>query len=95
MQALGSEYLRSCFLCFLALHYVTISADAKIFLEKFWIFFAHKKLKKTPQKVAYLQPLGVFFSLQPQLPKSAQNFIFVINSFIRPSLQGSLYITQT
>ena len=51
------------------------SADATMFSI---FFFAHKKLKKSPQKVAYLVHLGVFKSLQPQLPKPAQNFISVL-----------------
>jgi flagellar biosynthesis protein FlhB len=42
------------------------------------ISFAHKKLKKPLEKVAYLWQLGRFFSLQPRLPKTAQNFIFVL-----------------
>ena len=32
-------------------------------------FFVHKKLKKTPQKVAYLWQLGVFFLCSPDCPK--------------------------
>ena len=48
-----------------------------MFLKKIKKKFAHKKLKKPPQKVAYLWQLGGFF-LQPQLPKTAQNFISVL-----------------
>ena len=40
------------------------SADATMFSILFY-FFDHKKLKKSPQKVAYLVHLGVFKSLQP------------------------------
>ena len=36
--------------------------------------FAYKKLKKTPQKIAYLWHSGVFFFLS----KTAQNFISVL-----------------
>ena len=32
-------------------------------------FFAHKKLKKPPQKVAYLWQLGGFFLFSPDCPK--------------------------
>ena len=32
-------------------------------------FFVHKKLKKTPQKVAYLWQLGSFFLCSPDWPK--------------------------
>ena len=52
------------------------SADAKIFFKKIKkCFFAHKKLKKSPQKVAYIWQLGGgFFSAAPRLPKTTQNF---------------------
>ena len=50
----------------------------KYLKKKFRFFFAHKKLKKPPQKVAHLWQLGDFFSLQPHLPKTAQNFISVL-----------------
>ena len=43
-----------------------------------------QSLKKPPQKVAYLWQLGVFFLCSPEL-----HFRF-INSFIQPSLVGSL-----
>ena len=58
----------------LALYYVTFQYGRKTFLD---FFFAHKKLKKPPQKVAYLWQLGVL-SLQPRLPKTAQNLISVL-----------------
>ena len=45
---------------------------------KLKMLFAHKKLKKPPQKVAYLRQLGVFFSVQPRLPKTIQNFKSVL-----------------
>ena len=41
------------------------SADATMLSIFVFCFFAHKKLKKSPQKVAYLVHLGVFKSLQP------------------------------
>ncbi len=40
-----------------------------IFKNIFFNFFAHKKLKKPPQKVAYLWQLGVFFLCSPACPK--------------------------
>ena len=55
-------------------------------------FFAHQKLNKPTQKVAYLWQLGGLFSLQPGLLKTAEIFRFV-NSFIQPSLLGSLTTT--
>ena len=59
--------------------------------------FAHKELKKPPQKVAYLWQLGVFFLCNPDCPKqpkTAQNspelhFCFMI-SFIQSSPLRSL-----
>ena len=40
-------------------------------------FFVHKNIKKLPSKVAYLWQFG-FFSLQPRLPKTAQDRIFIL-----------------
>ena len=69
------------------------SADAKIFLEKFKKqTFAHKKLKKPPQKVAYLWQLGVFFSSDPTARNSLEPHFRFINSFIQPSRVGSLLV---
>ena len=67
------------------------NADAKIFVRKFLKkFFANKKLKKPPQKVAYLWQLGVFSSAAPTAQNSPElNFRF-INSFIQPSRVESL-----
>ena len=49
---------------------MTFSADAKIYFKKFKKkIFDHKKLKKTPQKVAYLWQLGGFFLCSPDCPK--------------------------
>ena len=58
----------------------------KYCIKIFEFFFVHKKLKKPPQKVAYLWQLGDFFSL----PKTAQNFISCLNFSIQPSLLESL-----
>ena len=51
-----------------SLLYVTFQCGRKKSLDFFLIFFAHKKLKKPSQKVAYLWQLGVLFSLR--LPKT-------------------------
>ena len=56
-------------------------------------FFSHKKLKKTPQKVAYLWQLGFFFSAAPTAQNSPELHFGFINSFIQPSLVGSLHLT--
>ena len=51
-------------------YYVTFQCGRKnIFRKILNIFFAHKKLKKTPQKVAYLWQLGVCFLCSPACPK--------------------------
>ena len=63
------------------------SADATIFLKK---KIAHKKLKKPSQKVAYLWELGGFFLCNPDCSKLQELNFFFINSFIQPSLVGSL-----
>ena len=61
-----------------------------MFLKKFKIFFAHKKLKKPPQKVAYLWQLRLFFSAAPTAQNSPELHFRFISSFIQPSLVGSL-----
>jgi hypothetical protein len=43
-----------------------------IFLRKYLIIFPHENIKKLASKVADLWQFG-FFSLQPRLPKMAQN----------------------
>ena len=65
--------------------------DAKTFLEKKKKKFAHKKLKKPPQKVAYLWQLGGLFSAALTAQNSPELHFLFINSFIQPSLVGSLY----
>ena len=55
------------------------SADATMFFKKILrLFFDIENIEKPPQKVAYLWHLGVFFSLQPLQPKTAENFISVL-----------------
>ena len=72
-------FLINLFMFVLAICYVTFQCRCKnIFGKILKNFFAHKKLNKPPQKVAYLWQLGVVFSLQPQLPKTAQKFISVL-----------------
>ena len=57
----------------------------------FQFFFAHKKLKKPPQKVAYLwQSGGFFLSSSPTAQNSPDLHFRFIHSFIQPSLVGSL-----
>ena len=60
------DWMRNIFQFFLIfslpLSYVTFNVDAII-------FFAHKKLKKPVQKVAYLWQLGVYFLCSPDCPK--------------------------
>ena len=55
-------------------------------------FFAHKKLKKPPQKVAYLlSAFGrLFFSAAPTAQTSPELHFRFINSFIQSSLLRSL-----
>ena len=51
---------------FLTFFYATFQCGRyNVFKQLLFYFFAHKKLKKSPQKVAYLVHLGVFKSLQP------------------------------
>ena len=45
------------------------SADATMFLKKSLFFFAHKKLKKPPSKVAQKNSNPLFFPYCPELPK--------------------------
>ena len=53
--------------------------------------FDHKKLKKPPQKVAYLWQLGVFFSAAPPSQNSLELYFRFINFSIRLSLLESLF----
>ena len=63
------------------------------YLKKiFKSFFAPKKLKKPPQKVAYLWQLGVFFSAAPTAQNSPELHFRFINSFIQSSLLRSLVL---
>ena len=66
------------------------NADANIFNFFFLIFFAHKKLKKPPQKVAYLWQLGVFFSAAPPAQNSPELYFRFMNFSFQPSLLESL-----
>jgi hypothetical protein len=56
--------------CFLIIFYIVLSyifCNFSVRMLKY--FFAHKKLKKPPQKVAYLWQLGVFLICSPDCPK--------------------------
>ena len=59
-------------------------------------YFCPQKVKKPPQKVAYLWQLGVcsvgslFFSAATTAPNSPELHFRFINSFIQPSLVASL-----
>ena len=60
----------------------------KYSLKRFKKNFAHKKLKKPPQKVAYLWQLGGFFSATLTAQNSPEFHFRFINSFIQSSLLG-------
>jgi hypothetical protein len=69
----------------LALYYVTFQCRRKnIFRKILNIFFAHKKLKKPPQKAAYLWQFGFFFLCSPACPKQPRP------SSIQPSVVESV-----
>ena len=53
-------------------------------------FFGRKKLKKPLPKVASLWELGGFFLFSPTAQNSTELHFHFINSFIQPSLVGSL-----
>jgi hypothetical protein len=53
------------------------NADAKIFLNFLKLFFGHKKLKKPPQKVAYLSRNFVVSEIFLLLPNSLNGRIHV------------------
>ena len=61
-------------------------------LKKNIIFCPSKHKKKKPQKVAYLWQLEVFFSAAPTAQNSPELHFSFINSFIQPSLVGSLAV---
>ena len=69
------------------------SADATIFLRNVKKNFAHKKLKKPPQTVAYLWQLGVFFSAVLTAQNCPELHFRFINSFIQSSLLESLRLS--
>ena len=63
------------------------SADAAIFLKSFYIFFAHKKLKKTTLRSCSEKLKSTFFSLLPWAAQMAQTeeFMFQIVAY-RPTV---------
>ena len=76
----------------LALYYVTFQCGPRnIFRKIKKKIFAHKKLKKTPQKVAYLWQLGGFFSAAQTAQNSPElHFRFINFYIIQTSLLKSL-----
>ena len=54
-------------------------------LKYFLNFFAHKKLKKPPQKVVYLWQLGFFFSAAPTAQNSGQPEISNLDQILKCS----------
>ena len=53
-------------------------------------FFPPQKVKKPPQKVAFLWQLRIFFSAAPTAQNSQELHFHFINSFTQTSLVGSL-----
>ena len=74
----------------LGVFFSTFCGQKKSLFKKKIYIFAHKKLKKPPQKVTYLWQLGFFFSAALTGPNSPELQFRFINSFIQPSLVGSL-----
>ena len=65
------------------------SVDAKMFLkENLSCFFAHKKLKKPPSKLAQ-KNLNPLFSYCPDCPNSPNIRIFVPKCGFKPTLYGT------
>ena len=62
-------------------------ADVTIFSKKIQNFFAHKKLKKPPSKVAQKNSIPLFFSLLPWAAQTAQTkeFMFQTGAY-RPTV---------
>ena len=60
-----------------------------LFNEDTKMFFAHKKLKKPPQKVGYLWQLGGFFLCSPDCPKQPRTS-FPIYKFFYPTISGRI-----
>ena len=67
------------------------NADPKVFLNFFFeLFFVLEGIEKPPQKVAILMAVGSFFSAAPTAHNSPELHFCFIDSFIQPSLVGSL-----
>ena len=70
----------------LALYNVTFQCGCKnIFRNFLKISFAHKKLKKPPEKVAYLWQLEFFFSAAPTAQNSGQPEISNLDQILKCS----------
>ena len=50
----------------------------KYLLKNLKMFFCPQKVEKNTSKSCILMAVGSFFSLQPRLPKTAQNFISIL-----------------
>ena len=61
------------------------SADATIFFKNI-NFFPHENIKKTE-----LMAVWIFFSLQPWLPKTAQNLKFILEMWLKIPLSTTLW----
>ena len=58
-------------------------------------FFAHKKIKKSASKSCLLMAVGIFFSsAAPTAQNSTELHFRLTNSFIQPSLVGSLVASR-
>ena len=100
IQQCGDIYLKGAFLFsiayflihLLALYNVIFQCKHKNIFRKFLkISFAHKKLKKPPEKVAYLWQLGGFFLCSPDCPKQPRtSFPFHKFFYTTSSRVGSL-----
>ena len=65
----------------------------KYYLKFLRLFFSSQQFEKATPKNCILMAAGRFFSLQPRLPKIAQNFISVLKILlliVQPSCVGSL-----
>ena len=77
------------------LSFVICNADAKISFKRIKnVFLATKKVKKPPQKVAYLWQLGGFFSAAPTAQNSLEVHFPFINYFVQSSLVRSLVASR-
>ena len=69
------------------------SANANIFSKKFRIFFC--PWKHLPSKVAYLWQFGFLLPLQPWLPRTAQNYKFILEMWLKIPLSTTQCLTPS